>query len=69
MSPARVCVIRAALVLHNNCVREGYDFGDAAHNPQDVFEEDPARNHAPKELKGHTARRVLATTHLFVHRD
>ncbi len=32
-------------------------------NSQDVLEEDPARNQAPKELTGQTARRVLVTTH------
>ncbi len=38
MSPGTACVIRAALVLHNKCVLEGYEVGDAAHNPQDVLE-------------------------------
>ncbi len=61
MSPGTACVIRAALVLHKKCVREGYELGDAAHNPQDVLEEDPARNHAPKELTGQTAHLYIGT--------
>ncbi len=68
MSPDRACVvIRAALVMHNRCVRLGYALGDAAHSPQDVLGEDPG-NQAPQELTGKIARRVLLTTH-FVHRD
>ena len=71
MSPGTACVtsISAALVLQNKCVREGYELGDAAPNPQDVLEEDPDRNHAKKELTGQTARRVLLTPHLYIGTD
>ncbi len=39
-----MCYYGRTLVLHKKCVQEGYELGDAAHNPQDVLEEDPARN-------------------------
>ncbi len=68
--PGTTCVIRAASAQHNKCVREGYELVDAAPNSQDVLVEDPDRNHAPKELTGKTAGRVLARRVLvhFVHR-
>ena len=66
MSPGTACAIRAALILHKKCVREGYELGDAAHNPHDVLEENPARNNAPKEL---TNSPSCVGNDTFVHMD